>query len=203
MSVPSTSEPATMSSSTSQQDVVFCLAEEVRLRDRTGRCYATIAAHDFLSDSSWVSSNLAARFPQKKVRRMRVDVQTVESTRAIKTREHQIQIQVGDTFKSLKVYETPSLFPIYYSDYARSFLQKTFGSKIHLPTGETGLLLGLKHHLLSPNTLDSHQHANLKLYQSVISPWRELVCGSIPTNDHDEGAGNKIILDQNNDISND
>lgn len=190
--------------SSKSRDAVVILAEEVRLRDRSGRCYATIAAHDFLADSSWVSSNMAARFPQKKVRRMRVDVQTVESTRAIKTREHQIQIQVGGVFRSMNVYETPNLFPIYYSNYARDFLQKTFATDIHLAEGEVKVLLGLKDHaVLSPNALYSHELLNLKLYQSVIKPCRKIVCGSIPANDHDEGADYNIIPDQNNDMSND
>ena len=91
-------------------------------------------------------------------------VQTIENTKAVKTRQHKIQIQVGGVFRSMNVYETPSLFPIYYNNYVREFLQKTFGSEIHLPTGEAGLLLGLKQHLLSPNALYSHEHMNPKLY---------------------------------------
>ena len=190
--------------SSKSRDAVVILAEEVRLRDRSGRCYATIAAHDFLADSSWVSSDLAARFPQNKMRRVTVGVQTIENTKAVKTRQHKIQIQVGGVFRSMNVYETPNLFPIYYSNYARDFLQKTFATDIHLAEGEVKVLLGLKDHaVLSPNALYSHELLNLKLYQSVIKPCRKIVCGSIPANDHDEGADYNIIPDQNDNISND
>ena len=65
---------------------------------------------------------MAAKFPQNKMRRVTVGVQTIENTKAVKTRQHTIQIQVGGVFRSMNVYETPSLFPIYYSDYARDFL---------------------------------------------------------------------------------
>ena len=107
----------------------------------------------------------------------------------------------------MNVYETPSLFPIYYSDYARDFLQKTFATDIHLAEGGVKVLLGLKDHaVLSPNALYSHELLNLKLYQSVIKPCRKFVCGSIPsgTNNHnDEGTDFNIIPNQNNDILND
>ena len=169
------------------QDSVVVLAERVKLRDSGGRCYTALAVHDTMADSSWISSVLASQLPQNKVRRVKINLQTIRDTEPVKTKEHKIQILVGGTYRKIKIYEAPkdgSLPSVHHDSYVREFLRNTFGP-VHLPEGDAELLLGLKHHIFSPNSLPCHQYANLKLYESVINHGYKIVCGNIPNEDND------------------
>ena len=81
------------------QDSVVVLAERVKLRDSGGRCYTALAVHDTMADSSWISSVLASQLPQNKVRRVKINLQTIRDTEPVKTKEHKIQILVGGTYR--------------------------------------------------------------------------------------------------------
>ena len=166
--------------STAQPEIIINLAEEVLVQNQSGRSYNAIAVHDPCSDSSWVSKELAESFlPKWKRRKVSVPVQTIQATTSIQTWEYEIQIQVGNTLKTIMVYESPSLGSIQYDDRLYLFLQETFKHDIHLPEGDVGLLIGLKHHTISPDSLLRHKTLNLKLYESSIVPSRKLPCGSV------------------------
>ena len=177
-------DPRTVSSSlhsTAQPEIIINLAEEVLVRDQSGRSYNAIAVHDSCSDSSWVSKDLADSFlPKWKRRKVSVPLQTIQATTSIQTWEYEIQIQVGNTLKTIMVYESPSLGSLQYDDRLHLFLQKIFKHDIHLPVGDVGLLIGLKNHAISPDSLLRHKTINLKLYESSIAPSRNLPCGSVP-----------------------
>ena len=115
---------------------------------------------------------------------MNIPLQTIQGTNSFMTWEYHLQIQVGNAFKAIKVYESPSIGSLQYNDDLHRFLQETFQSDIHLPQGEVSLLIGLRDHGLSPNSLPPslpQSPTNLKLYQSALIPSRRLACGTIPT----------------------
>ena len=164
--------------------VVINLAEKALLKDQSGRTHSVIAVHDSCSDSSWVSSELAKSFPPNKRKRVNIPLQTIQGTNSFMTWEYHLQIQVGNAFKAIKVYESPSIGSVQYNDDLHRFLQETFQSNIHLPQGDVSLLIGLRDHGLSPNSLPPslpQSPTNLKLYQSALVASRRLACGTIPT----------------------
>ena len=170
---------STKTSSHDASDLVINLAEKAQLRDQSGRSHSVIAVHDGCSDSSWVSSALAKSFPPKKKKRVIIPLHTIQGTSSFQTWEWNIQLLVGDTFKSVKVYESPDIGTVQYNGDVNNFLQQTFHTDIHFPQGDVDLLIGLREHGLSPNSLKTSQ--NLKLYQSALVPSRRLVCGTVST----------------------
>ena len=168
-------------------DLVINLAERAQLRDQSGRCHSIIALHDGCSDSSWISSNLANSFPLKMKKQVLIPLQTIQETSTFQTNEYHLQILAGDTFKAIKVYESPDLGTVQYNCDLDNFLQQTFNTDIHLPRGDIDLIIGLREHGLSPDSIkssrDNFSHSttpNLKLYESALVPSRRLACGSIP-----------------------
>ena len=195
---------ATRSTSPGSKDMVINLAEKALLRDQSGRSHSVLAVHDGCSDSSWVSSNLAKSFPPKKKKRVTVPLHTIQGTTSFRTWEYHLQILVGDTYRAIKVFESPDIGTVHYNSELPSVLKNALHSDIHLPQGSVDLLIGLREHGLSPDTLrvapgghkscpscpgghkscpscSQPQTPNLKLYQSSLVPSRRLACGTIPT----------------------
>ena len=173
--------PETADSPRPHDDIVVILAEEVEVRDQSGRPHKCIAVHDTLSDSSWISSELANSFPQKKRRRVTIPLQTIQGTTSIKTWEYQIGVknEGTNTFKMIKVYQSPSVGSLHYSDQVHNLLQDSFDGEVHLPQGDVQLLIGVRDHTMSPYSSLSHNSLNLRLYHSALVPSRQLVCGSL------------------------
>ena len=168
-------------------DLVINLAERAQLRDQSGRCHFIIAVHDGCSDSSWISANLASSFPPKMKKQVLIPLQTIQETSSFQTYEYHLQILAGDTFKAIKVYESPDLGTVQYNSDLDNFLQQTFNTDIHLPRGDVDLIIGLREHGLSPDSIKSSRDnfsqattPNLKLYESALVRSRKLACGSIP-----------------------
>ena len=164
-------------------DVVVILAEQVVLRDQAGRAHSCVAVHDTMSDSSWVSSELAKTFPQKKKKKVTIPLQTVRGTSSFQTWEYQIGVknEATNTFKTIRVFESPSVGSLHYNAKVHKLLQERFGTNIHFPRGEVQLLIGVRDHTFSPDSIRSHESLNLKLYKSALNPTRHLVCGSLPS----------------------
>ena len=181
--------------------VVINLAEKAVLKDQSGRTHSVIAIHDSCSDSSWISSELAKSLPPNKKKRVNIPLQTIQGHNSFTTWEYNIQIQVDNAFKSMRVYESPSIGSVQYSAELQRFLQEKFPA-IHLPQGDVSLLIGLRDHSLSPNSLPTNASPSpsdspsqsptnlpspsprlpdMKLYQSALLPSRQLACGTIPS----------------------
>ena len=116
-----------------------------------------------------------------------IPLQTIQETSTFQTNEYHLQILAADTFKAIKVYESPDLGTVQYNSDLHNFLQQTFNIDIHLPQGDVDLIIGLREHGLSPDSIKSPQDnfslsttPNLKLYKSALVPSRRIVCGSIP-----------------------
>ena len=135
--------------------VVINLAEKAVLKDQSGRTHSVIAIHDSCSDSSWISSELAQSLPRNKKKRVNIPLQTIQGHNSFTTWEYNIQIQVDNAFKSMRVYESPSIGSVQYSAELQRFLQEKFPA-IHLPQGDVSLLIGLRDHSLSPNSLPTN-----------------------------------------------
>ena len=166
-------------------DLVINLAEKAEVRDAAGRMHSVTAVHDHCSDSSWISSSLARSLPPTKRRRVTVPLHTIQGTTPFRTWQYHLQILVNNEYKSIKVYESPDIGTVQYDSALPSFLKKVFGCAIHLPEGSVDLLIGIREHALSPDTLaikPAHgtvEVPNLKIYQSSLMPARRLICGSI------------------------
>ena len=164
-------------------DIVVILAEQVQLKDQAGRSHSCIAVHDTLSDSSWISSELAKTFPQKKRKRVTIPIQTIQGISTFQTWEYQVGVknEATNTFKTIRVFESPSVGSLHYNGKVHKLLQDSFGAKIHFPKGDVQLLIGVRDHTFSPDSVRSHESLNLKLYKSALNPSRHLVCGSLPS----------------------
>ena len=166
-------------------DLIINLAEKAEVRDAAGRMHSVTAVHDHCSDSSWISSSLARSLPPTKRRRVTVPLHTIQGTTPFRTWQYHLQILVNNEYKSIKVYESPDIGTVQYDSALPSFLKKVFGCPIHLPEGSVDLLIGIREHALSPDTLaikPAHgtvEAPNLKIYQSSLVPARRLICGSI------------------------
>ena len=90
-------------------------------------------------------------------KRVTVPLQTINDTSSFDTYEYSFQILAGDRFKMIKVYETPDLGSIQYNRDLHSFLQQNLNTDVHLPTGDVGLIIGLREHGLSPDTWNGLQ----------------------------------------------
>ena len=177
-----TGSPAETTSSL-HDDIVVILAEQVEVRDQAGRAHSCIAVHDTLSDSSWVSSELAKTFPQKKRKKVTIPLQTVRGTSSFQTWEYQIGVrnEATNTLKMIRVFESPSVGSLHYNGKVHKLLQESFGTNVHFPRGDVQLLIGVRDHTFSPDSIRSHESLNLKLYKSALNPSRHLVCGSLPS----------------------
>ena len=160
---------------------VINLAEQVQLRDHSGRVHEALAIFDDCSDSNWISTDLAQSLPPNKRKRCTVNLQTIRGTRPFKTWQYQVQINVLGTQRHLQVLESPSIGSIHHSPALESYLAVAMGFPVHLPQGQVQLLIGLKNHGLHPNTSQQPSPTpDLKVYTSSTSMDRKLVCGSIP-----------------------
>ena len=160
---------------------VINLAEQVQLRDHSGRVHEALAIFDDCSDSNWISTDLAQSLPPNKRKRCLVNLQTIRGTRPFRTWQYQLQINVCGTQQPIQVLESPSIGHIHHSPGLESYLTSTMGFPVHLPQGQVQVLIGLKNHGLHPNTVQQPLPApDLKVYASSTTMERKLVCGSIP-----------------------
>ena len=138
---------------------------------------------DNCSDSNWISSALANKLPNHKIKKVQLNLTTIPQKGNFETKEHSFLIKVKDKFRVIKAYETSNIGTSKIDNETLQTVRTHFRSldPLHITSGNIDLLIGLADYDLHPSLFSSSPMPNMKIFISVTAPKTTyLLAGTLP-----------------------